>query len=167
MMQVSNGDVIWDIGAGCGGVSVELARWNSRAHVYAIEQNADRLTLLKKNSVNFGVSSNCTPVLGKAPDALAELPSANKIFIGGSDGEISGLLPLLWDSLPLGGVLMATAVTDKTKQALEQFCLSICNVEIDCVELAVGRGELDNSGFQFNQKRPVMVLKLIKTEAAS
>ncbi len=166
MMQVSNDDVIWDIGAGCGGVTVELARWNSRARVYAVEQNKDRLALLKMNSENFGVSSNCFPVIGRAPNVLDDLPAPNKVFIGGSDGELSDLLPMLWARLPSNGLLMATAVTDKTKRALELFCQSIKPVEIECVELAVGRGELVETGFEFNEKRPVMVLKLVKTEEA-
>lgn len=167
MMQVSNDDVIWDVGAGCGGVAVELARWNSRARVYAVEQNKDRLALLKTNCANFGVSSNCFPVLGRAPTALDNLPEPNKVFIGGSDGELSDLLPMLWAKLPSNGLLMATAVTDKTKHALEQFCQSIQTVEIECVELAVARGELGEAGFEFNKKRPVMVLKLLKTAEAS
>lgn len=164
MMQVSNGDVIWDIGAGCGGVSVELARWNSHARVYAIEQNAGRLALLKNNSAHFGVSSNCFPVLGRAPSAFIDLPEPNKLFIGGNDGELTDLLPMLWDRLPLNGILMATAVTDQTKQALEQLCQSTGHMDIECVELAVGRGELGQTGFEFKRKRPVMVLKLLKTE---
>lgn len=162
MMQVSNDDVIWDVGAGCGGVSVELARWNDRATIYAVEQNAERWALLKKNCTQFGVVSNCFPILGRAPEALMNLPSPSKIFIGGSDGELTVLLPQLWTKLAVNGVLMVTAVTDQTRQALETFCQSLTNADIECVELAVGRGELTQTGFEFNKKRPVVILKLLK-----
>lgn len=162
MMQVSNDDVIWDVGAGCGGVSVELARWNDRASIYAVEQNSERWALLKKNCTQFGVESNCFPILGRAPEALMSLPNPSKIFIGGSDGELTVLLPQLWAKLAVNGVLMATAVTGQTRQTLETFCQSLMNADIECVELAVGRGELTQTGFEFNKKRPVVILKLLK-----
>ena len=161
-IQPSDGDIIWDLGAGCGGVSVELARWNERVEVYALEQDPERLNYLKQNSIKFGVSANLHPILGRAPDELAQLPAPNKVFIGGSDGELAGLLNHVWALLPLDGVLVVTAVTDKTKQLLEQFCRSVLNAKFECTELAVGRGELGENGFSFKQKRPVMVLKLSK-----
>lgn len=162
MMNVSNNDVIWDIGAGCGGVAVELAKSNERATVYAIEQHAQRLEKLKDNAANFGVSSNCYPIAGRVPEALADLPSPNKLFIGGSGGELETLLPMLWRKLPAEGLMVITAVTEQTKQQLEQFCLTLEDVAVECVELSVSRGELGNAGFSFNKKRPVMVLKLQK-----
>jgi precorrin-6Y C5,15-methyltransferase (decarboxylating) len=162
MMQVSNDDVIWDVGAGCGGVSVELARWNDRATIYAVEQSSERWALLKKNCTQFGVVANCFPILGRAPEALMDLPSPSKVFIGGSDGELSVLLPQLWTKLAVNGVLMVTSVTDQTRQTLETFCQSLTNADIECVELAVGRGELTQTGFEFNKKRPVVILKLLK-----
>ena len=161
-MQPSNGDIIWDLGAGCGGVAVELARWNDRLDVYALEQDPERLNYLKQNSMKFGVSANLHPVLGRASDALTQLPQPNKVFIGGSDGELAGLLNTVWTLLPVDGVLVVTAVTDKTKQVLEQFCHSEPRAELECSELAVSRGTLGEDGFSFQQKRPVMVLKLSK-----
>ena len=162
MMGVVDEDIVWDVGAGCGGVSVELARWNSRAQVYAIEQNEERLAWLTCNIRQFGVSLNCHPILGRAPLAFEALPSPSKVFIGGSDGALSILLPDLWQRLPEHGVLMATAVTDKTKDVLQRFCQSHLNASIECVELSVGRGELTDNGFLFNKKRPVMIVKLQK-----
>ncbi len=162
MMGIVDGDIIWDVGAGCGGVSVELARWNSRAQVYAIEQNEQRLGWLACNTQQFGVSSNCRPVLGRAPLVFKTLPSPSKVFIGGSDGALEGLLPDVWQRLPERGVLMATAVTDKTKGVLQRFCQSHLDASIECVELSVGRGELTDNGFLFNKKRPVMIVKLQK-----
>lgn len=161
-IQPSHGDIIWDLGAGCGGVTVELARCNDRAQVYALEQDPQRLNYLQDNSRTFGVSANVHPILGRAPAALADLPSPTKVFIGGSDGELSGLLTTVWALLPEHGILVVTAVTDKTRQTLENFCRSTIKADIECSELSIGRGELTESGFEFNNKRPVMVLKLLK-----
>ena len=100
LLQPGNKDVIWDIGAGCGGVAVELAYWNESTRVFAIEHHAERFKCLQANRDKFGVVSNLTTVQGRAPEALAELPAPNKVFIGGSDGSLPELLALCWSKLP-------------------------------------------------------------------
>lgn len=121
LMQVSCGDLIWDIGAGCGGVAVELAYWNSHSQIHAIEHHPDRLRCLNANREKFGVVSNLSVVAGRAPDALRGLPSPDKVFIGGSDGALEELLDQVWQHLPDGGLLVASAVTERTKQQLMAF----------------------------------------------
>jgi precorrin-6Y C5,15-methyltransferase (decarboxylating) len=107
-------EVVWDIGAGCGGVSVELAYWNPESEVYAIEHHETRLSCLEANREHFGVVKNLHVVHGRAPEAFANLPAPKRVFIGGSDGEMAELLDEVWQRLPLGGVLLVNAVTDAT-----------------------------------------------------
>lgn len=57
-IQPSNNDVIWDVGAACGGVSVKLAYWNEKATVYSIEDNKQHLACLEQNRQQFGVVKN-------------------------------------------------------------------------------------------------------------
>ena len=121
LLQLQKGDVLWDIGAGCGGVSVESAYWQQGAMVYAIEHNQARFDCLVANQQKFGVVSNLKTSFGRAPDALASLPNANKIFIGGSDGELPILLKSLWANLPDGGQIIVSAVMEKTKSQLFDF----------------------------------------------
>lgn len=121
LMQVCRDDLVWDIGAGCGGVSVELAYWSPDSQIHAIEHHPDRLRCLKSNRDKFGVVSNLKITEGRAPAILADLPAPDKVFIGGSDGELAQLLTLVWDQLPEGGVLVASAVTENTKQHLLNF----------------------------------------------
>ena len=89
LMQPSNGDIIWDVGAGCGSVAIELCYWNDKIQVHAIEHHAERIECLQKNKNHFGVVSNLHLVPSRAPQAFEGLPSPNKVFIGGSDGELS------------------------------------------------------------------------------
>lgn len=107
-------EVVWDIGAGCGGVSVELAYWNPESEVFAIEHHETRLSCLEANRERFGVVKNLHVVQGRAPEVLANLPAPKRVFIGGSDGEMQALLDEVWQRLPLGGVLLVNAVTDAT-----------------------------------------------------
>lgn len=161
-MQPNSGDVIWDIGAGCGGVAVELAYWGQRSSIYAVEFHQERLQHLASNREKFGVVSNLNIVEGRAPDCLAELPMPNKVFIGGSDGELEHLLKQTWDLLPEYGCLVASAVIEKTKNQLKGFVETLAPHQVESVELAVKRGELAESAFEYQAKLPVEIFKFTK-----
>jgi precorrin-6Y C5,15-methyltransferase (decarboxylating) len=121
LLQTARQDVLWDIGAGCGGVAVELAHWHPRAAIYAIECHEQRLQHLAINRDRFGVVNNLHIVQGRAPEILPDLPAPNKVFIGGSDGELLKLLPYVWSLLPVAGVLVVSAVTDNTRNIVDDF----------------------------------------------
>lgn len=121
MLQPSRGDVIWDIGAGCGSVAIELSLWQKHHKVLAIEHHSDRLACLENNKNKFGVQQSLSIISGRAPQALEQLEHANKVFIGGSDGELALLLKKCWQDLPERGVLVASAVTEDTKYILMGF----------------------------------------------
>ncbi|TDO99403.1 precorrin-6y C5,15-methyltransferase (decarboxylating) subunit CbiE [Marinomonas balearica] len=114
-LGAEEGETIWDIGAGCGSVSVELAYWNSNTQVYAIEHHPDRIACLEQNREKFGLMQNLTLIQGKAPEVLDQLPRPDRIFIGGSGGELPVLLQFVWSLLPEGGVLLLSSVTDSTQ----------------------------------------------------
>ncbi len=162
LMQPANDDVIWDIGAGCGGLATELAYWNERATVYAIEYNQERLRYLNINRQRFGVVSNVEIIAGRAPAILVDLPKANKVFIGGSDGELEGLLTQVWQQLPARGLLVASAVTDKTKAQLEQFASSLPSEQVEALEIAVKKAEMVSGLWNYREKLPVSLFKFTK-----
>lgn len=144
LLQPSKDDLIWDIGAGCGGVAVELAYWQPQAKVYAIEHHQGRFECLQANQEKFGVVSNLMPNFGRAPDCLTPLPQANKIFIGGSDGELATLLARLWAQLPEGGQIVATAVMERTKSQLLAFYEqrnTYQDAQCDTLQVAVNNGD--------------------------
>ena len=128
-MQPAKHDVIWDIGAGCGGVAVELSYWNQQLDVYAVEYHPERLVSLKHNQQRFGVTQNLHIIEGKAPDICPTLPRPNKIFIGGSGGALADILELAWATLPAGGLLVASSVTETTKAILSEFAMAVCGMQ--------------------------------------
>ncbi len=87
-------DTIWDVGAGTGGVSVEMALAAPYGKVYAIERNPEGIELIEENRRNFGVWNLC-PIRGEAPDALETLPAPDKVFVGGSGGELSEIIDIV------------------------------------------------------------------------
>ena len=162
LMQVSKDDVVWDIGAGCGGVAIELAFWQAQAQVHAIEHHSQRLGCLEENRKRFGVVGNLQVVAGRASQAIADLPTANKVFIGGSDGELPELLQRIWQQLPERGFLVASAVTEKTKGQLLAFVEREENVQMETLQVAVSKGSVLAGQLLYRPNLPVTLFKLIK-----
>ncbi|WP_373091641.1 precorrin-6y C5,15-methyltransferase (decarboxylating) subunit CbiE [Zhongshania sp.] len=169
LMQVQPSDVVWDIGAGCGGVAVELARWGSGAQVYAVESHVHRLACLQQNRDYFGVPDRLHIIAGRAPGVLAELPPANKVFIGGSGGELTQILQQVWSGIPLGGCVVVSAVTETSQQLLRRFEQQLVagQYRSEALQIAVSRrGELAGEPC-FRPLLPVYLYRFEKTAARS
>ncbi|PSN13272.1 cobalamin biosynthesis bifunctional protein CbiET [filamentous cyanobacterium CCT1] len=110
--------VIWDIGAGTGSVSVELSRLCLTAQIYAIEKTAAGHSLIQQNQRRLG-GPNLHPVYGAAPEALVALPDPDRIFIGGSGGRLSEILDQSAQRLrPQGRMVLALATLEHTGAVL-------------------------------------------------
>ncbi len=165
LLQPSRGDVAWDVGAGCGGIAVEWAYWNKAGQVHAIEHNDQRFDCLQQNTQRFGVVDNLIAIQGRAPAVLDTLPQANKIFIGGSDGEMSELLAFCWMQLPINGVLVVSAVMENTKQQLLTFrdeLLMVGSATIDTSQIAISRGEELAGQLVYRPNLPVTLFRFQK-----
>lgn len=90
-LEVRDGAVYWDVGAGTGSVSVELALLAPKSRVYAVEYKGEACALIRANRERFG-AYNLELAEGRAPAALSDLPAPDGVFIGGSEGE---LIPIL------------------------------------------------------------------------
>ena len=113
------GQLLWDVGAGCGSIGIEWMRTHPRCRAIAIEQHPDRLRMIADNAIALG-----TPTLkliaGSAPTALQDLPEPDAIFIGGGLTS-EALLETCWQALRSGGRLVANAVTVESEQQILQW----------------------------------------------
>jgi precorrin-6Y C5,15-methyltransferase (decarboxylating) len=107
--RAQDGGPIWDIGAGLGGVSVELARAFPGAEVVAVESSPARVDFLKINRTRFH-AYNIRIVEGSAPDCLRDLEPPDGVFLGGSGGKLGLILELVAERLRPGGRLVANFV---------------------------------------------------------
>jgi len=163
LLQPASGEVGWDIGAGCGGVAVEWALWNRGGSVLAIEHHPERLDALAQNRIQFGVEENLEVVEGFAPEALAGLSRPDKVFIGGSGGQLLEILQQVWVRLRDGGVLVVSAVTEESRLALLQFGLSMPEVESESMQISVARrGTLAGQNL-YRPQLPVTLFKWLKS----
>lgn len=115
-LRLTGDAVCWDVGAGTGSVSVEIALQARQGTVYAIEKKEGALSLLKENRRRFHVQ-NVEIVPGSAPGACRDLPAPTHAFIGGSSGGMRELLALLLEKNPAVRIV-AAAVSLETAAEL-------------------------------------------------
>lgn len=109
-LSLQPGQVIWDVGAGTGTVSIEIARLFPDSQVYAIEKTAAGTSLIEQNCRRFQLQ-NVISIHGSAPEILHRLRPPNRIFIGGSGGEISKILGVCALRMLPGGVIVLAMAT--------------------------------------------------------
>ena len=113
------GELLWDVGAGCGSIGIEWLRSHPRCRAIAIEQHAHRLQFIADNMAALG-TPHLQLIQGKAPTALKDLPTPDAIFIGGGV-TAPELLATCWTALRSGGRLVANAVTVESELQLLQW----------------------------------------------
>ncbi|MGB8975572.1 MAG: precorrin-6y C5,15-methyltransferase (decarboxylating) subunit CbiE [Pseudomonas capeferrum] len=113
------GELLWDVGAGCGSIGIEWMRAHPACRALAIEADEGRQGFIEHNRDALGVPG-LQLVRGKAPAALAGLEQPDAIFIGGGVTR-EGVLELCWERLRPGGRLVANAVTLQSELALAHF----------------------------------------------
>ncbi|WP_137391311.1 precorrin-6y C5,15-methyltransferase (decarboxylating) subunit CbiE [Rhodoligotrophos defluvii] len=110
------GALLWDIGCGSGSISIEWCLAHPANRAIAMEEDATRAGNAAGNAAALGVSSQVRIVRGRAPQALADLPEPDAVFIGG--GMQDGVLDQAWARLKPGGRLVANGVTLETEAIL-------------------------------------------------
>ncbi len=153
-LRVPKGGIIWDIGAGSGSVSLEIAQISPQLKIFAIEKNEEMIGVLEKNRRKLSLS-NVYIIKGEAPEALHGLPSPDRVFIGGSGGRLREILEFL-GKLQCSPIAM-TAVKIKTlSEALD--CLKNYSYEPLVSQLCHFRMKEIGDSQYFSAQNPVFII---------
>lgn len=138
-LHVKENAVVYDIGAGTGSVSIELAAQAWKGSVYAVESSPKAVELLRANKEKF-MADNLELIEGRAPDALAALPVPDAVFIGGSKGDKEGILKAVLSKNPGLHIVMNVISLESLSEVLglvKKYGLE--NLEITQITAARGR----------------------------
>ena len=113
------GELLWDVGAGCGSISIEWLRSDKRCRAIAIEQNSTRLNYIADNATALG-TPNLQIMAGKALEVIPNLPAPHAIFIGGGV-TVPEILENCWNTLLPGGRMVVNVVTLEGEKRLYQW----------------------------------------------
>ena len=135
-LQLPKDAVVYDVGAGTGSVTIELALAAVDGCVYAIERNQEACDLIEENKRKFG-TPNIQVVHGLAPEAMEDLPAPTHAFIGGSAGNLKEIITCLLGKNPLIRLVINTVTLETMAEVSE--CLKALNLieeETICVNVS-------------------------------
>jgi precorrin-6Y C5,15-methyltransferase (decarboxylating) len=155
--------VVWDVGAGSGSVGLEAARLASAGRVYAIEMDPDDHALILENARRLGVD-NLQAVLGRAPEAWADLPAPDAIYVGGSGRDVAMLVEGAWERLAPGGRLVTACNSIENLAAVHALLRARAgDAAYWMVNIARGYEQLDR--IRFEAINPVFLIAATKPVA--
>ena len=117
-LRLTADSVCYDVGAGTGSLSIEMALRAHQGQVWAIEKKEDAVELIHRNKVKFA-ADNLEIVEGLAPEALKDLPAPTHAFIGGSSGNLKEIVKLLLEKNPQVRIVINCITLETVSEALE------------------------------------------------
>ena len=119
-LRLEENHIVWDVGAGTGSVSVECALACPRGRVFAVEKKPEALALIGENKARFGVD-NLEVVAGTAPEALEGLPAPDRVFLGGTSGNMEEILDAVFRKNPAARVVCTAVTLETVGEAARRF----------------------------------------------
>ena len=155
-LQLTRNSIVYDVGAGTGSVSVEMAMQAVEGRVYAIEKKPEAVELLYKNKEKFA-ADNLEIVEGLAPEACVDLPVPTHAFIGGSSGNMKDILKLLLSKNPRIRVVINCIALESVGEAMN--CLNVLPFEqVNIAQVQVAKGKKAGSYHLMMGQNPVYVI---------
>lgn len=155
-LHLEEDSVCYDVGAGTGSVSIEMASraWNGK--VYAIEKKALAVELLTKNREKFAVK-NLEIIEGTAPEALENLEPPTHAFIGGSSGNMETILRLLLEKNPSVRIVINCIALETVSETLQ--CLKTLPVkEEEILQISVSKGKSVGNYHMMMGENPIYII---------
>ncbi len=148
--------ILYDIGSGTGSIAIECARLSDSVQVYAIEKKQEAVQLIEKNRKRFDLN-NLALVAGEAPEVLEVLPTPTHAFIGGSSGNLKGILEVLYQKNPELRVVI-NAITLETLQEVMRLTEELSVTKVDIVQVQVNRAHEVGRYHMMQAENPVYIV---------
>lgn len=148
--------VFWDIGAGSGSISIEAARLYPDINIFAIEKDAEQIGHIIKNISALNVR-NIHVIHGESPDVLSNLPSPDRIFIGGSGSRLSEIIDAISQMMPKGIVVLNATKLDTMHIAIAR--LKEKDFDVDAAQVLVSRMKQIGNGNYLSPLNSVFIIR--------
>lgn len=160
-MKIEKNDIIWDIGAGTGSISAEIALNFPDTKIYAVERNPQGIELIKENMEKFSLK-NIIPVEGTAPDIFSELEVPDRVIIGGSGGNLKEILGLIWSFKKVKNIVLNAVTLNTAFKGIEFF--NEQKADFESVQLSIANIEMVKNYQMFKGQNPIFIISADKQE---
>ena len=154
-LAVRPGDILWDVGAGTGSVSVEMALAAPAGQVYAAECDTDACELIRRNRAKFH-AENLHLTAGKAPEVLVNWPAPDAVFIGGSKGNLAAIMDAALAANPAVRLCISAIALETLQQAIA--ALAVHDLSAQVTQIAVSRSKAAGSLHLLMANNPVFLI---------
>lgn len=166
-LNIQPHEICFDIGAGTGSVSIEMSRL-ARA-TYAIEQKEHAIALIRENALKFQIphtimDSSLTKyrlniIHKKALEALEDLPKPDCVFIGGSGGELKGIIQKCRAMNPKVRIVVNAISMETIAQLYEMLRMyEKEGQEVEIVTVNIAKSKTVGAYHMMNALNPVMIV---------
>lgn len=159
-LGLESDSVVYDIGAGSGSVSVEMAIKSPDIQVYAVEKEKEAVLLIEKNRKRFK-ADNIEIIEGEAPAVLDGLPKPTHAFIGGSSGSIREIIECIWKKNPLTIIVTNTISLNTLAQVMEVINERY-EIMTDIVQLQGACGKKVGKHHMMMGQNPIYIITMVK-----
>lgn len=153
-------DKIYDIGAGTGSCSVELALLANKGQVWAFERNPEAVALIHKNKDLFGIE-NLEVIAGEALENIKNMPAPDCVFVGGSGGDLCEMLDIIYAKNSECRVVI-NAITIETLAEVADYYKKHPDYSLEIVNVCVARSRKLGSYNLMMAQNPVYVMTALK-----
>jgi cobalt-precorrin-6B (C15)-methyltransferase len=160
--RLREGSLVADVGCGTGGLTVEAAlQVTPEGKVFAIDNDEKAIELTKTNVAKFAVQNTVQIIKGEAPEALANLPQVDAVFIGGSQ-SLREVIRASHGKLKKNGRIVVNAIL------LETSCTALDEIrklnfkEVDAITVFVAKGKEVSSGTMMMARNPITIISATK-----
>lgn len=153
-------DKIYDIGAGTGSCSVELALLANKGQVWAFERNPEAVALIHKNKDLFGIE-NLEVIAGEALENIKNMPAPDCVFVGGSGGDLCKMLDIIYAKNSDCRVVI-NAITIETLAEVADYYKKHQDYSLEIVNVCVARSHKLGSYNLMMAQNPVYVMTALK-----
>ena len=138
-LRLTHDAVCYDIGAGTGGMTCDIARFLPQGSVTAFERGEEGCALIRANAKRQGLG-NIEVVQGEAPECLDGSAIPTHAFIGGSGGRLREIVAWLLEKNPHIRIVIDAITLETVSEANELLkTLPVKDVDIICASVAKAR----------------------------
>lgn len=155
-LRLKRDNVVWDIGAGTGSLSIEAGLIADQGSIWAIEKESEGIELVNRNCEQFGVE-NIELINGEAPGALLDLPAPDRVIIGGSGGQLEEILSIVDKNMAIEGRVVINAITLETLLAAKE-ALSRLNYNFNIITVSITRTKEVGNYHMLKAQNPIYII---------
>lgn len=163
-LDLQEGQILWDLGAGSGSVGLEASILLRNGAVWAVEKDLRRVADIEANREKLR-AFNVTVVRAELPRGLETLPDPDRVFIGGGGRQLPAIIAAVAGRLTDGGVMVINTILLQSLQSAMAI-LKEKDFTTDLIQLQVNRQRSMAGGIRLAAENPVFILTAYGQEKA-